>query len=77
MTTYLSYREAAQRVGRSVRTINRWRRGGMLMTWEMRDGQRMRVVEEETLLKWHRERLMAWPTHRWRMRARGINLSTN
>ena len=35
----------------------------------------MRVVEEETLLKWHRERLMAWPTHRWRMRARGINLS--
>lgn len=51
MTT-LTYREAARRVKRSIRTINRWRRGGMPMEWETRDGQRFRVVDETVLLAW-------------------------
>jgi phage terminase Nu1 subunit (DNA packaging protein) len=63
-----TYREAADRVERSVRTINRWRRSGMPMSWEIRDGQRVRVVAEDTLLKWYRSRLAAWPPHRYRMR---------
>lgn len=67
MTT-LTYREAAKRVQRSIRTINRWRRGGMPMGFEHRDGQRVRVVEEQILLAWWRERLNSWPTHQYRMR---------
>jgi len=27
-----------------------------------------RVVKEEILLKWWRERMNNWPTHQWRMR---------
>ncbi|MGF3055627.1 hypothetical protein [Microbacterium sp. YY-01] len=68
MAEYLTYREAAKRVRRSVRSINRWRRGGMPMEWAKRDGQRVRVVREDILLKWWRERLTAWPPHQYRMR---------
>ena len=64
----LTYREAARRVGRSVRTVNRWRRHGMPMTWESRDGQRFRVVREDVLLAWMRDRLKANPAHQYRMR---------
>lgn len=68
MADYLTYREAATRVNRSVRAINRWRRNGMPMSWEVRDGKRVRVVELHTLLKWWRARLTAWPPHQYRLR---------
>ena len=57
----LTYREAARRVRRSVRTINRWRKAGMHMTWENQHGQRVRVVEEDVLLAHWRGRLDANP----------------
>lgn len=65
----LTYREAAKKVNRSVRTINRWRRHGMPMTWAVRDGNRVRVVELKVLQKWLRERLKSNPAHQYRMRA--------
>ena len=68
MAEYLTYKEAAARVGRSVRAINRWRRNGMPMTWQSRDGKRVRVVELSTLLAWWRDRLNAWPPHQYRIR---------
>jgi hypothetical protein len=64
----LTYREAARRVDRSVRAINRWRRNGMPMGWEIRDGKRVRVVELDTLLAWWRARMNAWPPHQYRLR---------
>ena len=47
MAEYLTYREAARRVRRSVRTIKRWRRAGLPMSF---DEQGRRVVDERTLL---------------------------
>jgi hypothetical protein len=41
----------------------------MPMGWEIRDGQRVRVVEEKILLAWWRQRLQNWPTHQYRLRA--------
>nr|WP_274635547.1 hypothetical protein [Microbacterium bovistercoris] len=70
MTALLTYREAASRVHRSIKTIKRWRRHGMPMGWALRDGQHVRVVEEEQLLGWYRGRLLADPVHRARMRAK-------
>lgn len=70
MADLLTYREAAAKTRRSIRTINRWRRGGMPMGWETRDGQRVRVVEEAVLLKWWRERLESWPPHQQTLRVR-------
>ncbi|MFB3980368.1 hypothetical protein [Microbacterium proteolyticum] len=64
----LTYREAAQRVRRSVRTIKRWRLGGMPMGWEIQHGQKVRVVDEEVLLSWWRDRLDGWPAHQYRLR---------
>ncbi len=64
----LTYREAARTVRRSVRTIKRWRRAGMTMTWEQRDGQRVRVVDEDLLFATLRDRLDAWPSHQYRLR---------
>lgn len=64
----LTYREAAREVRRSVRTIKRWRRAGMTMTWEQRDGQRVRVVDEDLLFATLRDRLDAWPSHQYRLR---------
>ena len=71
----LTYRQAAALVKRSPRTINRWRTQGMPMGWETRDGQQVRVVEQEVLQAWFRARLAAWPTHRWRMRKKLAALS--
>lgn len=66
---WLTYREAAKRVGRSIRAINRWRRAGHLtMRWEERDGRRVRVVEQEALLACFRERLQSNPAWQWKMR---------
>ncbi len=71
--TQLTYREAARRVRRSIRTINRWRRAGMPMTWETRDHQRVRVVDEDVLLAWWRDRLDGWPAHQYRLRRQRQN----
>lgn len=61
----LTYREAAKRVRRSTITIKR--RNVLPMTWELRSGQRCRVVEERTLLAWWRDRLKADPVHQARL----------
>ncbi|KTR95359.1 hypothetical protein NS220_06020 [Microbacterium testaceum] len=66
----LTYREAATRVHRSRRTIRHWRLHGMRMGWEVRDGQRVRVVELEVLLAWWRQRLKNDPVHQQRLRAK-------
>lgn len=66
----LTYREAAARVHRSRRTIRHWRLQGMRMGWEIRDGQRVRVVETKTLLAWWRQRLKNDPVHQQRIRAK-------
>ncbi|WP_194385351.1 hypothetical protein [Microbacterium luteum] len=65
----LTYREAAKRVGRSRRAIQYWRARGMPMEWETRNGQRVRVVEQRTLLAWWRQRLKNDPVHQQRLRA--------
>lgn len=67
---WLNYTEAAHRVGRSDRIIRKWRRDGMAMSWQVgTDGQRERVVREDVLLAWFRDRLKASPVHYYRMRA--------
>lgn len=68
MAEYLTYKEAAARTRRSIRTINRWRRGGMPMEWQKRNGQRFRVVRLDILLAWWRERLNSDPAHQYRLR---------
>lgn len=68
MGEMLTYRQAASRVHRSVRAIRYWRQRGMPMGWEIRDGQKVRVVEESVLLAWWRDRLAAWPPHQYRLR---------
>lgn len=65
----LSYREAAKKVHRTKRCIEYWRARGMEMGWDTRDGQRVRVVDEDVLLAWWRERLKNDPAHRYRLRA--------
>lgn len=72
MPTYLTYREAGKRVRRSVKTVKRWRRHGMSMGWDNRQGQRVRVVDEDTLLDWWRSRLNADPVHQARLRAQAL-----
>ena len=65
---FLTYRQAAAKVGRSVLTIKRWRRRGQLeMGWEVRDGQRVRVVREDILLACWRERMKSDPVHQKRL----------
>lgn len=66
--TQLTYREAARRVHRSMRAIRRWRFNGMPMSWDIRDGQRCRVVEERALLAWWRQTLRNDPVHQQRLR---------
>ncbi len=39
------------------------------MEWETRNGQRVRVVEQRTLLAWWRQRLKNDPVHQQRLRA--------
>lgn len=74
MTT-LTYREAAKRVHRTKRCIEYWRARGMVMDWDVRDGQRVRVVDEQVLLAWWRERLRNDPAHRYRLRAKKAALA--
>ena len=64
----LTYRQAARRVHRSIKTIKRWRRNGMPMGWANVQGQRCRVVDETTLLAWWRGRLKSDPVHQARIR---------
>ncbi len=61
----MTYREAAARVGRSHRTIKRWRREGMPMSY---DTLGRRLVEESTLLREYRKRLARDPVHQQRIR---------
>lgn len=68
--TMLSYREAAKRVRRSRRTIRHWKLQGMHMSWERRDGQLIRVVDEDVLLAWWRDRMDNDPVWQNRIRAK-------
>lgn len=72
MTEKLTYREAAKRVGRTRRAIRYWRQAGMPMSWDTREGQHVRVVDEDTLLAWWRQRLNNDPAHQYRLRARAL-----
>lgn len=67
---YFSYREAARATRRSVMTIKRWRRHGLPMGWETREGQRVRVVREDVLKAWWRERMTHDPVWQNKMRRR-------
>lgn len=64
MPRFLTYKQAARRVGRSIETVKRWRRDGLPMV--NRDGYA--VVSEDELLAWFRARLLADPVHQIRMR---------
>ncbi len=63
----LTYRQAAARVRRSVRTIKRWRRHGLPMVFDERG---RRVVDEQDLLAWWRARMTADPVHQAKLRRR-------
>lgn len=68
MPKQLTYREAAKRIGRTTRAIRYMRQDGMPMGWDIRNGQRVRVVDEQVLLKHWRQRLKNWPPHQYRLR---------
>lgn len=68
MAEYLTYRQAGELVHRSPRTIRYWKSQGMSTSLVEIDGQMVRVVEKTILQAWFRQRLMNWPTHRWRLR---------
>lgn len=65
MAEQLTYKQAARRVNRSIRTIKRWRKNGLPMTF---DSEGRRVVELRTLLAWWRDRMTADPAHQYRLR---------
>jgi len=65
----LTYSEAAKEVGRARRTIRHWRAQGMPMFWDIRHGQRVRVVDLTVLRRWSRERLKNNPIVQQRIRA--------
>ena len=70
---WLTYADAAKRVRSSKHTIQLWRRNGMVMEWRVDEGgQRYRVVREDVLLAWWRDRMKASPVHFYRMRAEAI-----
>lgn len=67
--TWLTYTQAAKRVKSSGRTIRRWRRAGMPMQWRTdSDGQRVRVVDEQVLLKWWRRMMQSNVIHQSNLR---------
>ncbi|KAA0960868.1 hypothetical protein FQ142_08280 [Microbacterium sp. ANT_H45B] len=68
MSDLKTYREAAIATRRSVMTIKRWRRNGLSMGWEVREGQRVRVVREDVLKAWWRERMKHDPVWQNRLR---------
>lgn len=45
-------------------------RRGMVMGWEVIDGQRTRVVREDVLLAWWRDTMDSNPVHQLRLRKR-------
>jgi predicted site-specific integrase-resolvase len=62
----LTYWQAAKRVRRSVVTVKRWRREGLMeMGWDERG---RRVVSEGELLRCWRERMRNDPVHVARVR---------
>ncbi|SDQ05077.1 hypothetical protein [Leucobacter chromiiresistens] len=65
MSEWLTYREAAEQVGRSKRALQRWRRHGMPMQL---DAEGRRIVHETTLFAWYRKNLKAWPAHQAKLR---------
>ncbi|QAB18716.1 hypothetical protein Leucomu_13065 [Leucobacter muris] len=66
MDGWLTYREAAREVNRSVRALQRWHnRHGMPMRLDP-DGRKR--VHREVLFAYYRRALKAWPAHQWRMR---------
>lgn len=67
---WLTYKQAAVRVRASERTIRHWARRGMVMGWEVIDGQRTRVVREDVLLAWWRDTMDSNPVHQLRLRKR-------
>lgn len=66
--TWLTYNEAAKRIGRSRTSIRSWRRQGMPMRWRNTPDGPERIVDESVLLAWFREKLQADPVHQARMR---------
>ena len=62
---FYTYAQAAERVQRTTRTIMRWRREGMPMTWDVHGA---RIVAHGVLLEQHRKALDASPAHQYRMR---------
>jgi hypothetical protein len=69
-TIWHTYKSAARRVKRSPRNIRRWHAEGMVMSWRVgTDGHRERVVREDVLLAWWRDRMIASPVHYYRRRA--------
>ncbi|MGN7188846.1 WhiB family transcriptional regulator [Microbacterium enclense] len=62
-SVWLTYEQAAKRIGRHSDSVRRWRRDGL--EFVMRDGKQM--VLEEHLLAFYRDRLKAWPIHRHKM----------
>ncbi|WP_336642806.1 hypothetical protein [Microbacterium sp. MMO-113] len=70
MGEMLTYRQAARRVGRSMRAVRYWRARGMPMSWEIREGQKVRVVEESVLLAWWRQRMKNDPVYQINLRKR-------
>ncbi len=77
-TIWLNYAQAAKRVGRSDRCIRMWQRQGMPMQWRTsQDGQRERIVDQEDLLSWFRQKLKADPVHQQRMRTQRQERLTN
>ena len=70
---WLTYAEAAKRVTSTKHTVQLWRRQGMPMEWRTDNtGQRFRVVEEETLLAWWRQKMKNSPVHFYKMRRKLI-----
>ena len=66
MTEWLTYREGAKEVNRSVRALQRWHnRHGMPMRLDP-DGRKR--VQREILFAFYRKALKAWPAHQWKMR---------
>ena len=53
-----------------MRAVRYWRARGMPMSWEIREGQKVRVVEESVLLAWWRERMKNDPVYQINLRKR-------
>lgn len=66
--TWLTYPEAARRVKRSTRSIRLWHEQGMPMRLRPGPHGPERIVDEQTLLAWYREKLQSNVVHQARMR---------